>query len=58
MLLIFNNCIILSGRAGVKAALLLLPLLGLTWVFGLAAVNEDLIIFQYLFAVFNTLQVT
>ncbi|KAL8576911.1 hypothetical protein ACOMHN_067361 [Nucella lapillus] len=43
-------------RAGVKAALLLLPLLGLTWVFGLAAVNKDLIIFQYLFALFNTLQ--
>ncbi|XP_076461750.1 adhesion G-protein coupled receptor D1-like [Babylonia areolata] len=43
-------------RAGVKAALLLLPLLGLTWVFGLAAVNKDLVIFQYLFALFNTLQ--
>ncbi|BFY97097.1 hypothetical protein BsWGS_00137 [Bradybaena similaris] len=43
-------------RAGIKATLLLLPLLGLTWIFGLAAVNEKLIIFQYLFAILNTLQ--
>ncbi|XP_025095062.1 adhesion G-protein coupled receptor D1-like isoform X2 [Pomacea canaliculata] len=43
-------------RAGAKAALLLLPLLGLTWLFGLAAVNQDLVVFQYLFAIFNTLQ--
>ncbi|XP_078310166.1 uncharacterized protein LOC111100591 isoform X2 [Crassostrea virginica] len=43
-------------RSGVKAAIFLLPLLGLTWVFGLLAVNQYTIIFQYLFAIFNSLQ--
>ncbi|XP_071170139.1 latrophilin-like protein 1 [Mytilus edulis] len=43
-------------RAGVKGALILIPLLGLTWMFGLMAVNEDFVIFQYLFAIFNSLQ--
>lgn len=45
------------SRSGVKGAMFLLPLLGLTWIFGLLAVNEDTIIFQYLFAIFNSLQV-
>jgi hypothetical protein len=35
----------------------LLPLLGLTWVFGLMAVNEKSIAFQYIFAILNSLQV-
>ncbi|CAG5125906.1 unnamed protein product, partial [Candidula unifasciata] len=43
-------------RAGIKATVLLLPLLGLTWIFGLAAVSEKLVVFQYLFAILNTLQ--
>lgn len=43
----------LSGLRGVCG---LLPILGLTWVFGIFSVNKDLIIFQYLFAVFNSLQ--
>ncbi|XP_060078555.1 adhesion G-protein coupled receptor D1-like [Ylistrum balloti] len=43
-------------RVGVKGAMFLLPLLGLTWLFGLLAVNEDMIVFQYLFAIFNSLQ--
>ncbi|XP_065927074.1 adhesion G protein-coupled receptor L3-like [Magallana gigas] len=43
----------LSGLKGVCG---LLPILGLTWVFGIFSVNQDLIIFQYLFAVFNSLQ--
>nr|XP_006821230.1 PREDICTED: probable G-protein coupled receptor 133-like [Saccoglossus kowalevskii] len=43
-------------KAGVKGALVLLPLLGLTWVFGLFAVDEGSLVFQYLFAIFNSLQ--
>ncbi|XP_067675273.1 uncharacterized protein [Haliotis asinina] len=45
-----------KGRAGLKALCVLLPLMGVTWVFGVFSVNEDLIVFQYLFAVFNSLQ--
>ena len=36
---------------------MLLPLLGLTWVFGIMAINKDTIVFQYLFAILNSLQV-
>ena len=35
---------------------MLLPILGLTWVFGLLAVNSATIVFQYLFTVFNSFQ--
>ena len=40
-----------------KGAVVLLPLLGVTWVFGLLAVNEDLIVFAWIFAILNSLQV-
>ncbi|XP_022089653.1 adhesion G protein-coupled receptor L3-like [Acanthaster planci] len=43
-------------KAGIKGALTLLPLLGLTWVFGLLAVNSATILFQYLFTIFNSFQ--
>ena len=37
--------------------MVLLPLLGLTWVFGIMAISKDTIAFQYLFALLNSLQV-
>ncbi|KAH9496862.1 Adhesion G-protein coupled receptor D1 [Bulinus truncatus] len=43
-------------RAGIKASLFLAPLLGLTWIFGLASVNEHFVAFQYIFAILNSLQ--
>lgn len=42
-------------RSGIRSAGILLPLLGITWVFGLLAVNQTLIIYQYLFAIFNSI---
>ncbi|KAK6171116.1 hypothetical protein SNE40_019373 [Patella caerulea] len=45
-----------KGRTGIKALCVLLPIMGLTWVFGVFSVNEDLVTFQYLFAIFNSLQ--
>lgn len=44
-------------RTGLRSLCTLLPVLGITWVFGILSINEDLIAFQYLFAVFNSLQV-
>ncbi|KAK2186145.1 hypothetical protein NP493_212g03054 [Ridgeia piscesae] len=35
------------------AGLVLLPLLGVAWVFGVLAVNDDVLAFHYLFAVFT-----
>ncbi|XP_041351593.1 uncharacterized protein LOC121370438 [Gigantopelta aegis] len=45
-----------KGKAGLKALCVLLPVMGLTWVFGVFSVNENVVIFQYLFAVFNSVQ--
>ncbi|XP_048578568.1 adhesion G protein-coupled receptor L4 isoform X2 [Nematostella vectensis] len=43
-------------RSGVKSAMVLLPILGVTWVFGVLAVNSYTLVFQYLFAIFNSMQ--
>uniref|UniRef100_K1PRH9 Uncharacterized protein n=1 Tax=Magallana gigas TaxID=29159 RepID=K1PRH9_MAGGI len=36
----------------------LLPTLGLTWVFGVLSLGGAAVVFQYLFAIFNSLQVS
>ncbi|XP_021350239.1 brain-specific angiogenesis inhibitor 1-like [Mizuhopecten yessoensis] len=41
---------------GIRSLTVLLPVLGVTWIFGVISVNDDLIVFQYLFAVTNSLQ--
>ncbi|XP_071808027.1 adhesion G-protein coupled receptor D1-like [Asterias amurensis] len=43
-------------KAGLKGAVVLLPILGLTWIFGILAVNSATIMFQYLFTIFNSFQ--
>ncbi|XP_070571023.1 adhesion G protein-coupled receptor L4-like [Ptychodera flava] len=43
-------------RSGLRATALLLPLLGLTWAFGLLAIDESTVAFQYIFASLNSLQ--
>ncbi|CAB4021159.1 adhesion G- coupled receptor D1-like [Paramuricea clavata] len=43
-------------RVGVKAAVVIFPILGLTWVFGLMTFNKETLFFRYLFAVFNSAQ--
>ena len=44
-------------RQGVKACAVLFPLLGLTWVFGVLSVTDTGLVFQYIFTIFNSLQV-
>ncbi|KAJ7410679.1 Adhesion G-protein coupled receptor D1 [Willisornis vidua] len=41
-----------------KAVAVLLPILGSSWIFGILAVNAHALVFQYIFAVFNSLQMT
>jgi len=48
---------IFSSSTTVKASVILLPLLGLTWVLGLFAVNRNTLVFAWLFTIFNSLQV-
>ena len=39
------------------ASIVLLPLLGVTWVFGLLSVSRSTRVFAYIFTVLNSLQV-
>ncbi|XP_034493789.1 adhesion G-protein coupled receptor D1 [Ailuropoda melanoleuca] len=39
-----------------KAVAVLLPILGTSWVFGVLALNSQALVFQYIFAVLNSLQ--
>lgn len=43
-------------KLSAKAVAVLLPILGSSWIFGVLAVNDRAIIFQYMFAIFNSLQ--
>ena len=45
-------------RALLKAAVIVVPILGCTWIFGLLAINEDTVVFAWIFTIFNSLQVT
>ena len=53
------NCykLLLLCRRLLKAMMILLPLLGLTWIIGILAVNNDTQVFAWIFAILNTLQV-
>ena len=44
-------------RQGVKACVVLFPLLGMTWVFGILSVTDAGLVFQYIFTILNSLQV-
>ena len=39
------------------AILVLLPILGITWIVGIFAVDENTAVFAWLFVIFNSLQV-
>ncbi|XP_060084154.1 adhesion G protein-coupled receptor L3-like [Ylistrum balloti] len=42
--------------SAIRSVCVLLPVLGITWFFGILSINDDTIVFQYLFAVSNSLQ--
>ena len=45
-------------RQAAKACVVLSPLLGLTWAFGILSVTNAGLVFQYIFIVLNSIQVT
>ena len=51
-MVIYDYC-----RTSLKAAVVLLPLLGMTWIFGMLAINNDTIAFAWIFTILNSLQV-
>ena len=44
-------------RAVLISAATLMPIFGVTWIFGLLAVNEETEVFAWIFTIFNTFQV-
>lgn len=65
-ILTFKHCALTSPylcrfvclfRLGIKSTVVLLPLLGITWLFGVLAFDKNTVVFLYLFAIFNSLQV-
>ena len=40
-----------------RAAVIIVPLLGVTWVVGIFAINENTVVFAWIFTVLNSLQV-
>uniref|UniRef100_A0ACB8FZ50 Adhesion G-protein coupled receptor D1 n=1 Tax=Sphaerodactylus townsendi TaxID=933632 RepID=A0ACB8FZ50_9SAUR len=46
----------MKSRLTTKAVAVLLPILGSSWIFGVLAVNDHALVFQYMFAIFNSLQ--
>ena len=56
---LFSIIILLTShyRDLLKATVVLLPLLGLTWIIGIIAVNNETQAFAWIFAVLNSLQV-
>ncbi|XP_063416336.1 adhesion G protein-coupled receptor L3-like [Mytilus trossulus] len=45
-----------KSKIGSTSICVMLPLFGVTWVLGAFSLNEDLVMFQYLFSTFNSLQ--
>jgi len=44
-------------RSGVRSVCILVSIFGITWLVGVFAVNEETLVLQYLFGVFNSIQV-
>ncbi|XP_062572840.1 adhesion G-protein coupled receptor D1-like [Saccostrea cucullata] len=42
--------------SGIKSISILLPVLGVTWVFGFLSISDDVIVFEYIFAILNSFQ--
>ncbi|XP_052693314.1 adhesion G protein-coupled receptor E3-like isoform X3 [Crassostrea angulata] len=45
-----------KASSGLRSLGTLLPVLGVTWLFGILAVNENAVVFQYLFVIANSFQ--
>ena len=52
-----TNFYIFTYRQLLKATVILVPLLGFTWIIGLFAVGEEGRVFAYLFVIANVFQV-
>ena len=44
-------------KAGLKATAVILPLLGITWLFGLLTFSSSTVAFKYMFAIFININI-
>ena len=56
--ILLNQFPLLCHRSLPKAVIILLPLLGATWIIGILAVNDETQVFAWIFAILNSLQVS
>ena len=48
----------LDYRAMARVTLLLVPIFGATWLFGVLAINKETLFFKYIFTILNSIQVS
>ncbi|EDV22271.1 uncharacterized protein TRIADDRAFT_59345 [Trichoplax adhaerens] len=53
-----NKSKIQKTRVSLRASIALLPLLGITWIFGYVAIQNKTVVFSYIFVILNSLQGT
>ena len=56
-MIIYIIAIYVCYRDLIKAIIVLVPLLGLTWIIGIITVNNETQAFAWIFAILNSLQV-
>ena len=44
-------------RTALKGTVILLPLMGITWIVGIFAVSQNTLVFAWIFTILNSLQV-
>ena len=44
-------------RSTIWSVLVLMPIMGVNWIFGFFAMNEETVVFQFIFAIVNSFQV-
>ena len=44
-------------RASLKAMVILVPILGISWIFGIISINKEGVVYQYIFTVLSSTQV-
>ena len=57
-LCLVTSILCMAYRSLLKAVILLLPLLGTTWIIGIFNVNNETLVFAWIFAILNCLQVS
>ncbi|KAH9525154.1 Adhesion G-protein coupled receptor D1 [Bulinus truncatus] len=51
-----NKYLPVKVKSALRSLCILSPILGLAWIFGVLSVNKESVVFQYLFAILNSLQ--